>query len=198
MSLQDQARHRWIAANILIHEAEVRGWLRRHVHTLSGADVDDLIQEAYARLWLADFSKVANARSYLYAVVRNLLLEQARRARIVPMERLGEIEALRIPSEEPGPERQVTARQELEHLESIIEALPEQCRRAFRLQKFSGLSQRDIAQTMNISEKTVEKHLAGALVRILEALSKGSESERGESTRRESGGLRHDAPQSND
>jgi RNA polymerase sigma-70 factor (ECF subfamily) len=83
-------------------------------------------------------------------------------------------------------------------LESIIEALPEQCRRAFRLQKFSGLSQRDIAQTMNISEKTVEKHLAGALVRILEALSKGSESAPAGSARKESGGLGNDAQQSND
>ena len=53
---KDKARHRWIAAHILPHEGEVRGWLRRHAHTLSAADVDDLVQEAYARLWLTDFS----------------------------------------------------------------------------------------------------------------------------------------------
>jgi len=89
----------------------------------------------------------------------------------VPMERLGEIEALRIPSEEPGPERQVTARQELERLERIVESLPEQCRQAFRLQKFRGLSQREIAAAMSISEKTVEKHLANALVRVLKSVT---------------------------
>lgn len=172
--VDQRARHRWIAAHILPYEAEVRGWLRRRVHTLSRADADDLIQEAYARLWLADFSKVVNGRGYLYAVVRNLLLEHARRARIVPMERLGEIEALCIPHEDPGPERQVTARQELERVVAIIDALPEQSRRAFRLQKFGGLSQREIAQAMKISEKTVEKHLAGALRRLLEALTKES------------------------
>jgi RNA polymerase sigma factor (sigma-70 family) len=176
--LDDHARHRWLASRILPHEGEVRGWLRRHVHSLTSADVDDLVQEAYARLWLADFASIVNGRSYFYATVRNLLLEHARRARIVPMERLGEIEALRIPSEEPGPERQVTARQELERLEGIIDALPEQCRRAFRLQKFSGLSQREISQAMNISEKTVEKHLAGALRRVLEALTRESDSVR--------------------
>jgi len=148
----------------------VRGWLRRHVRTLSHADIDDLIQEVYARLWSADLAQIGHGRGYLYATLRNLLLEHARRARIVPMERLGEIEALRIPSDEPGPERRVSARQDLEHLERIIETLPEQCRRAFCLQKFRGLSQREIAREMNIAEKTVEKHLASALLRVLEAL----------------------------
>jgi RNA polymerase sigma factor (sigma-70 family) len=168
--LEELARHLWIATHILPLEGEVRGWLRRHVHTLGSADADDLIQEAYARLWQVDFSQIDNPRAYLYTTVRNLLVEHARRARIVPMERLGEIEALRIPSDEPGPERRVGARQELERLARIVEALPEQCRRAFQLQKFRGLSQREIAQDMNISEKTVEKHLATALGRVLETL----------------------------
>ena len=192
-ALDEQARHLWIASHILPHEAEVRGWLRRHVHTLSRADADDLIQEAYARLWLADFSRITHGRSYLYTIVRNLLSEHARRARIVPMERLGEIEALRIPSEEPGPERQVTARQELEQLERILETVPGQGRRAFRLQKFQGLSQREIAQEMGISEKTVEKHLADALLRILEALSEEKNSRTTDSEASE-----HDARHSRD
>lgn len=98
--MDERARHQWIATHILPHEGEARGWLRRHMHTLAVADIDDVIQEAYARLWLADFSQIGNGRSYLYTVIRNLLLKQARRARIVPMERLGEIEALRIPTEE--------------------------------------------------------------------------------------------------
>jgi RNA polymerase sigma-70 factor (ECF subfamily) len=133
-------------------------------------DIDDLMQEAYARLWTAEYRQITNGRGYLFAVVRNLLLEQARHARIVPMERLGEIDALLIPSEEPGPDRRVNARQELERLERIVASLPEQCRRAFQLQKFQNLSQRDIALEMNITEKTVEKHLAVALVRVLDAL----------------------------
>ena len=166
------ARHRWIATHILPLEAEVRGWLRRHVHSLTAADADDLLQESYSRLWDADFAQIHNGRGYFYATVRNLLLEHARRAKIVPMERLGEIEVLRIPSDEPGPERQVTARQELERLIAIVESLPEQCQRAFRLQKFHGLSQREIATEMNISEKTVEKHLATALLRVLETLAR--------------------------
>jgi hypothetical protein len=65
-------------------------------------DVDDLMQDAYLHLCDVEFTRITNARAYLVAILRNLLAEEARRARIVPMERLGEIEALRIPSDESG------------------------------------------------------------------------------------------------
>jgi RNA polymerase sigma factor (sigma-70 family) len=168
--LDDQTRHQWVALHILPHEGEARGWLRRHIHRLAPSDLDDLIQEAYARLWGVELRGIANGRSYFFTVIRNLLTEQARRARIVPMERMSEIDALRIPSEEPGPDRRVNALQELERLERAVEGLPKQCRYAFRLQKFHGLSQQEIALKMNIAEKTVEKHLATALFRVTQAL----------------------------
>ena len=63
------------------------------------------------------------------------------------------------------------ARQELERLGTIVAALPVQCRRVFELRKFDGLSHRDIAQRMGLSEKTVENHLTRALARIAEALA---------------------------
>jgi RNA polymerase sigma factor (sigma-70 family) len=174
-ALDDPARHHWVASYILPHEGEVRGWLRRHVRTLNSHDIDDLLQEAYTRLWTAEYTHITNGRSYLFAVIRNLLLEQARHARIVPMERLGEIDSLLIPSEEPGPDRRANARQELERLERVVAELPEQCRRAFQLQKFQSLSQREIALEMNIAEKTVEKHLAAALVRVMDAMKEDTD-----------------------
>jgi RNA polymerase sigma factor (sigma-70 family) len=172
-----QARYDWIAAHILPYEGEVRGWLRRRVRTLPPGDVDDVIQEAYARIWSGseNFRRPRNGRAYFYTVVRNLLLEQARHARIVPMERLGEIESSLIISNEPGPERLNSARQALEHVLRIVAGLPPRCRRAFELQKFGGLSQREIAREMDISEKTVELHLAKALARVIDEI--GSESD---------------------
>jgi RNA polymerase sigma-70 factor (ECF subfamily) len=170
--LDDLARHRWIAQNVLPLESQVRRWLSRHVRTLTPSDVDDLIQEAYSRIWDANFDTIQNPRSYLYQMLRNLLIEQARRAHIVPMERMGEIDELRIPSEDPGPERRVSARQELERLRTLVLALPAQCRRTFELRKIQGLSQREVAREMGISERTVEKHLAKALQRVTQGISR--------------------------
>jgi RNA polymerase sigma factor (sigma-70 family) len=194
--VDEQARYRWIAAQILPYEREIRGWVRRHVRTLAPADIDDLLQEAYARLWVAEFTRIGNGRSYFYTVVRNLLVEQARRARIVPMERMEEIELLNIINVEPGPERHIGARQELERVQRVVAGLPTQCRRAFELQKFEGLSQREIASQMGISERTVEKHLAKALARVIEAL--GAESATLQGTGAAVGTLEYDIHQQED
>ena len=169
--MEDAARYRWIAAHILPCEPELRGWLRRRLRGLNDSDVDDLVQEAFARIWAADFSTIRNGRAYLYATVRHLLAEYARHQRIVPIELLGEIDSLSIISDEPGPDRRVGARQELDQLGAIVEALPVQCRRVFELRKFEGLSHRDIAQRMGLSEKTVENHLTRALARIADVLA---------------------------
>jgi RNA polymerase sigma factor (sigma-70 family) len=172
--MDDLARYRWVAAHILPYHAEVRGWLRDRLGSLTVQDIDDLVQEAFARIWATDFSAVHNGRAYLYATVRHLLAEYARRRRIVPIELLGEIDSLSIISEEPGPDRHVGARQELLRLRAVVESLPLRCRQAFELRKFEDLSYREIARRMGISEKTVENHLTQALARITEVLAEGA------------------------
>jgi RNA polymerase sigma factor (sigma-70 family) len=172
-SLDDETRYRWLAAHILPCEGEVRLWLQKHVRSLRTSDHDDLIQEAYARIWEAEPARISNARGYFFSIVRNLLIEQARRARIVPMERMGEIESLKFVSDEPGPEQRASARQELENLCRIIAALPARMRNVFNLRSFEGYSRREIAAELGISERTVEKQLQNAHMRIDDALTKG-------------------------
>ncbi len=122
--MDERARYHWIAVQILPYERELRGWLRHRLGRLCGCEVDDVVQEAYARIWQADLSSVHNGRAYLYATVRHLLSEYLRRSRVVPIELLGEIETLNLISEEPGPDRRIAAHQELERLVAIVARLP--------------------------------------------------------------------------
>jgi RNA polymerase sigma-70 factor (ECF subfamily) len=169
--MDDPARYRWIAVHVLPYLPELRGWLCRRLGSLADNDIDDLVQEAFARIWTADFSTIRNGRAYLYATIRHLLAEYARRRRIVPIELLGEIDSLNIISDEPGPDRRVGARQELDRLRAIVASLPVQCRRVFELRKFEDLSHQEVARRMGLSEKTVENHLTRALARITEMLA---------------------------
>ncbi len=169
--MDERARCHWIAVHILPFERELRGWLRQRLGRLCGCEIDDVVQEAYTRIWQADLASVHNGRAYLYATVRHLLSEYLRRSRVVPIELLGEIESLNLISEEPGPDRRIAAHQELERLVAIVARLPARCRRAFELRKFQGLSHREVAKHMGLSEKTIENHLTRALASIAAAWS---------------------------
>jgi DNA-directed RNA polymerase specialized sigma24 family protein len=57
----------------------------------------------------------------------------------------------------------VAGREELRLLGQALEALPPQRREAFRLRKVEGLSQKEIAARLGLSEKAVEKHVAKAV-----------------------------------
>ena len=51
-----------------------------------------------------------------------------------------------------------------------IAILPEKCREVFVLSKIEGLKNREIAEKLNISEKTVERHMSIALSKLREEL----------------------------
>lgn len=169
----DEGRKRiveWVGAKVLPHESEVRAWLRRSF--VSPADRDDILQEAYCRLAaLHDVSHILDARSYFFQVVRNVVLEQVRRARIVRIETVAEIDALNIGDDGPSPERVTAGRRELARVMALIAALPERCRRVVELRKIHGVSQREIAERLGISENTVENEATRGLRLVLAALA---------------------------
>jgi RNA polymerase sigma factor (sigma-70 family) len=163
----------WVASQILPHEADVRRWLRR---ALVPGDVDDVIQEAFCRIaGLEDVSRIASARAYFFQVARNVVLEQMRRARVVQIDTVAEMEALHLIDESPSPERIAGARHELARVQRLISALPGRCRRIFELRKVHDMSQREIARQLNVSENTVEKQASRGLMLIMRALAEGDE-----------------------
>lgn len=164
-------RVHWFAREILPHEGDVRRWLARRVPSLPRCDIDEVIQEAYARLWSAEVERISSPRAYFFVTVRHLVGEAVRRSRIVSIETLADVDSLNIIDEEGSPERRVSSRQELGRLQRLLERMPPKCRTAFELRKFAGCSQREIAQRMGISECTVEKHLVKALKIIMETMA---------------------------
>lgn len=161
----------WVATQVLPHEADVRRWLRR---ALPQSDVDDVIQESFCRIaGLNDVAGIASARGYFFQVARNVVLEQMRRARVVQIDTVAEMDALNLIDESPSPERAAGARHELLRIQRLIAGLPRKCRRIFELRKIEGVSQREIARRLNVSENTVEKQASRGLMLIMQALVEG-------------------------
>jgi len=55
-----------------------------------------------------------------------------------------------------------------EHVNLIVESLPEKCKRVYILSRNEQLSHKEIADQLGISVKTVENHITNAL-RVLRA-----------------------------
>jgi uncharacterized membrane protein len=71
--MNDTARLDWMGRNIVPYEPQARAWLFRHLRTLNSSDADDLIQEAYVRLWELDYTQIAHPRAYFLTILRNLI-----------------------------------------------------------------------------------------------------------------------------
>lgn len=184
-------RARWLAGQILPHEPALRAWLSRRLG--AGMDVDDVIQESYAVLVeLRDVAHIRDSRAYLFTTARSVVLQQVRRSRIVPIEAVAEIDRLSIDHDERSPDRHAAANQELRRISGMIATLPGKCRQAFVLRKVEGLSQREIAKRMGISENTVEKHVGKGLRLLMQALARNTDVTTSQATRvQEEGWNRH-------
>lgn len=137
------------------HEAMLRAWLRAQFPV--AGDVDDLVQEAFLRVLRAHAAgQIESPKAFLFATARNLALMQLRRRRVARTDALTETEISGILDESADVPGSVARTQELEILTQAIQSLPTRCRQIVTLRKIYGLSQRDIAARLGISEHTVE------------------------------------------
>jgi RNA polymerase sigma-70 factor (ECF subfamily) len=149
----------------------LRAFLFRYVH--NAADVDELLQETYARLLSSQHDsgvEIRSVRAFALTVARNVALDWLRRRDVVPINLVADIAALDVLDESAQVDEIVNAQQELALLAECVAKLPERCRQVITLRRVYGLSQREIAQRLRIKEGTVEQLLARAVRRCAESL----------------------------
>lgn len=148
----------WFKREILSHEEILvrfiaRVWPRHH-------EIADIRQEAYIRVYeAARVTRPQAPKAFLFATTRHLMADRVRRERIVSIRAGGDNEFLNVIIEELSPERRVSAHQELARLARAFDRLPAQCREVVWLRRVKELSQKEVADRMGLSEKTIEKHL---------------------------------------
>ncbi|SFP57266.1 RNA polymerase sigma factor [Sphingomonas rubra] len=167
----------WVARHVLPAEPALRRWLRG---VFPGCDVDDVVQETYCRLAaVRDLDRIEDPRRYLFQTARNVVLVELRRQRVVRIEAAGsaaDMEAA-LAADELSPDRVVGGRWLLERVDALLAALPERARTAIRLRKLDGLSQRQIAERLGVTETVVENDLSRGLRALLAGLSEGERAE---------------------
>jgi len=161
--------HAWFLREVLPLEAALTQFLGHHCRGRAG--VADLLQEVYVRVYEAARKQLPETtKSFVFTTAHNLLVDRVRREKIIPIEAVENLEALGIAAEEPGPEAQTEARDELRRLQAALEQIAPRAREAFVLHHADGLKPSEIAARMNISVKTVSYHLNEAVQTLTDIL----------------------------
>lgn len=165
----NEALNEWFAREVLVHEALfvrylTRAWPNRD-------EIHDLRQETYIKVYEAARKALPHApKSFLFTTARHLMADRVRRSRIVSIEAIGDLEVLNVPVDDVSPEQRLNARQELMQLARAFSALPPKCREVVWLRRVDELSQKEVANRLNISEKTVESHVLKGTRLLADAL----------------------------
>jgi len=125
------------------------------------SEIEDFRQDIYERVLEAAETQIPDrAKPFLFSTARNLLIDRLRREAIVPIEAVADLDMLGVAADEPGPDRTLFARDLLRRLQAALDQLAPRCREAVVLKRIEGLSQREIAARMGISEQAVANHVA--------------------------------------
>jgi len=159
----------WFIREVLPLEAALTSFLQHNWR--NKADIADLRQDVYERVCEAAYGQFPeNTKAFVFRTARNLLINRVKREHVVPIEAVSDLDALGIALDAPGPESSVLARDELRRLQAALAALPPRCREAVTLGRIDGLSGREIAVRMGISEAAVSMHLDHGIRVLVDAV----------------------------
>jgi RNA polymerase sigma-70 factor (ECF subfamily) len=145
----------------------------RLTRRLGSADLAcDVLQETYLRLeGIREIGPVRSPKGYLFRIALNIANDrrraESRRLTVDEVDRL-----LDIPDDRPDAARVMEDRSEVEMLRRAIAELPERRRKVLVLARVEGVPNREIAERLGVTVRTVEIDLKQAVEHCAERLKR--------------------------
>ena len=140
---------------------KVKGFAVKLVPTQ--VDPEEIVQEVFVKLWLKKefINPDKDFQPYLFSIAKNLILDHLKSAVNRKLYFVGEhFQNDLLVDEELD---YLMPEDAEEKLEKLIDEIPERRREIFRMSRFEGLSYKQIAVRLNISENTVDSQIRNAL-----------------------------------
>ena len=156
------------------HQALVAGTVARMLG--SNADVEDIAQQVFIRVWRSAGRYVARAKftTWLLKITRNLVFNEMRRAKRhphVPVQNDPEAEEIPLKDEATATPDEILLEAELQQaIDAAITQLPETQRMALVLRRYEELSYEEIADVLELSVPAVKSLLFRARTELRDRL----------------------------
>ncbi|MDL2221466.1 RNA polymerase sigma-70 factor [Parabacteroides sp. OttesenSCG-928-N08] len=123
---------------------------------------EEVVQEVFVKLWESRelIHADSNLKGLLFIITRNLIFNQHRRHVNEDFYRMTVLQAM---EDSYDMESEIEARDLQAYIDQLIEELPPRRREIFLLSRKEQKSYREIAELLQISEKTVENQISEAL-----------------------------------
>ncbi|MDD4515823.1 RNA polymerase sigma-70 factor [Massilibacteroides sp.] len=157
----------WWAFNSIFNTYYLQLYFHCRKYIPDTEEAKDLLQNVFLRLWdkREEIEIEISLKAYLFRCVQNECLNAIRSSRSTIS--LSEIdgESIILPDRggQSSPEIDTEGREIEKAIDSVIETLPEQCRNIFILSRIKGMRNKDIAQHLSVSVRTVDTQIYRAL-----------------------------------
>jgi RNA polymerase sigma-70 factor (ECF subfamily) len=133
---------------------------------------EEIVSDAFVSVWnhRDKIREIRDLKSYLYILVRNGSISYLRKLngrKEISIDDIQEYYTLPV----TGPETEDFNEDILCQLNKAIDQLPPKCKMVFTLAKIQGMKYKEISDILDISVKTINNHIANALVHISQSLS---------------------------
>lgn len=133
----------------------------------------DLVQESFVRLAeQQDKQVIHNVPGFLYQVASNLLMDYFRQNTRQKTDSTAPELMNQMLDEQMDISDRIVVNEELQQLQQALQELPVRTQQIFKLARLDGLTYQEVADQLQVSESTVQKHLASALAYLMQRIQR--------------------------
>lgn len=157
-----------LTGSFLAYKSTLERLVKRFVKK---SDAEDIISETYLRSYERfGNDEVEYPKAFLFKTARNLALNYIAKHENRYLQSMEDFPGGNVYLVSEELESQIEAREKFGIFCRVVDDLPPKCRKAFILKRVHGWSIKSIAEEMDISVSTVEKHVAKGLLLCTNAL----------------------------